>query len=85
MVIMEENILISAIVRFCFDYDEVIDDEIRAKVKSKLESAEFIENLIITIHTKAKNGRNIDFKLVKLMLLELERRRLNIEYPDGLV
>jgi len=81
---MKKNVLISAIVRFCFDYDEVIDDEIREAVESKLANPDFIENLISTIHMKARNGRNIDFKLVKVMLLELERRRLDIEYPDHL-
>jgi len=79
---MERNILISAIVRFCFDYDEVIDDEIREKVESKLDNPVFIENLICTIHTKARHGRNIDFKLVKAMLLELEKIRLDLEYPE---
>ena len=74
--------LISAIVRFCFDYNEVIDDEIRAKVESKLASPDFIENVISTIHIKARNGRNIDFKQVKAMILELEKIRLDIEYPD---
>ena len=79
---MERNILISAIVRFCFDYDEVIDDEIREKVESKLEEPEFVESLIVTIHTKARNSRNVDFRLVKAMVLELEKIRLDLEYSD---
>jgi len=79
---MKEDILISAVVRFCFDYDEIIDDEIREKVKSKLASPNFIENVISTTHIKAKNSTNIDNKQLKAMLLELEKRRLDIEYPD---
>jgi len=79
---MERNILISAIVRFCFDYDEVIDNEIRERVESKLGNPVFIENLICTIHTKTRHNRNIDIKLVKSMLLELEKMRLDLEYPD---
>ena len=79
---MERDILISAIVRFCFDYDEVIDDEIREKVQSKLTSANFIENVISTIHIKTRNSSNIDTKQIKAMILELEKMRLDIEYPD---
>ena len=79
---MERNTLISAIVRFCFDYDGFIDDEIERKVESKLNEVEFIENLINTIVIKAKNSRNIDITQVKAMLLELEKIRLELEYKD---
>jgi len=79
---MDRNTLISVIVRLCFDYEEVIDDEIRAKVESKLESPDFIENIIRTVHVKARSSKNINIKQVKLLLLELERIRLDIEYPE---
>jgi len=74
--------LIEQVVRFCFHYDGLIDDEVRTKVASELGEPAFIESLINTIVIKAKNSKNIDVKKVQELLLELEKIRLELEYKD---
>ena len=78
---MDKDSIINAIVRFCFDYSEVIDEEIKAKVEEKLNSPCFIENVIATIHKKAKNGKNIDRTQVKILLLALEKNQVRFRMP----
>ena len=79
---MERNILISEIVKFCFDYNELIDSEIKAKVESRLKEPQFVETLINTIYLKAADSKNFDIEKLVAMLLELEKIRLELEYKN---
>jgi hypothetical protein len=79
---MDRYTLIDEIVSLCFDYDGVVDGEIKAKVESKLAEPQFVENLINTIIIKSRDTKNVNINQIKALLLELERIRLDLEYKD---
>ena len=80
---MNRDILIREIVSFCLDYGVLLDKhEIKRKLESGLERAEFVEDLINTIFRKAKKDRGMDIERVKELLIELEKIRLDLEFKD---
>jgi len=82
---VERNILVGKIVNFCFDYD-ILDDssiaisEITDIIEQRLDEAHFLESLINTIIVKTKTCKHIDVDIVKELLIELEKIRLELEY-----
>jgi len=82
---LERNILIEKIVGFCFQY-QILDDtsitenELKTIVEKRLEEAHFLESLINAIILRTKKTNDIDIELVKELLLELEKIRLEVEY-----
>ena len=83
---MEQKLLVGKIIKFCFDYEAVnetvTESELRNLLETRLEAADFIETLINTIIIKTKTCASIDIELVKVLLLELEKIRLDIEYKN---
>jgi len=83
---MERNILIDKIISFCFDcgvFDKRNNvDEIKSKIGIGLEKADFVESLISTIIFRVRVRRDIDVDMLKEILVELERIRVDLEYKD---
>ena len=80
---MELYILIREIVSFCLDYGVKLDEkEVEKKIRLYLNKAEFVENLIGMIITKAKKDKNMDIQRTKELLLELEKVRLDLEFKN---
>lgn len=83
---MKRNKLISEIANFgikhkIFNTDIEID-EIKIRIGYILDEAEYIESLINTIIVRTKKQKNIDYKKLKTILLELETIRLELEYGE---
>ena len=84
---MERNILVGKIVNFCFTYN-VLDDasievsELTRIIDKGLDEAYFLESLINTIIVRTKRHKGVDIKLVKELLIELEKIRLELEYKE---
>ena len=66
-------------ISFCFELT-MDDAELRSKIERKLGEVEFIELLISTIYTKARTGKKFDVRLVKELLVELEKIRVELEF-----
>ena len=83
---MERENLINEIASFGVDY-EIFDnsigiEEIKDNVSSMIDDITFIEHLIAMIVAKTKSHENADSRKVKLILLKLEKRRLELKYSD---
>lgn len=81
---MEKYELIEEIMKFGFDYGlfniGIDKREIKTGISYMLDDCEFLENLINTIILKSKYGDNSDKERIKVILLELEKIRLELEY-----
>lgn len=81
---MKQSILVDKIIDFCFLYDALdqrtTEEELRAIVEARLGEPHFVESLINTIIIKSKTKKGVDVEEVKLLLLELEKIRLELEY-----
>ena len=83
---MKKDIFINELINFCFRYilfNKLIEiDTIKHNLEQQLENVEFVETLIREIIVKTKSHRGIDIEKAKMLLLELERIRLNLEYKE---
>jgi len=84
---MDRSILVGKIAGFLFVYNaldvaSITEKELEFLIKDKLETASFVEILINTIIIRAKKHKGIDIELVKELLLELEKIRLDLEYEN---
>jgi len=84
---MERKILVERIVEFYFQtglLNEAVlkKDEIKIVIDDCLGKEEYIETIINTIMLRAKTQKNLDIEKLKEILIELERRRLELEYKD---
>lgn len=84
---MDRNILVELVVKFYFDtglLDESVlkRGEIKIIVDDCLDKPEYLETIINTIIIKAKTHKVTDVEMLKAMLLELERIRLELEYKE---
>lgn len=77
---MKRDNLIDEIMEMCFDYETLDKNVIKKEIDSKLSEVDFVENLIGTIHKKAKYSKNIDIVKVKKILLELDKIRWELEF-----
>jgi len=81
---MERKILIKEIADFCIKCGvfkgKVETSEIPIGIEVGLENIEFVESLINTIINRVEQNKNVDIRKVKIMLLELEKIRLDLEY-----
>ena len=81
---MDRNIFTDKLVSFCFDY-AIFDmweneHDIKSKIASGLDKAEFIEILIQTIHTRLRACKKIEIERVAEIFAELEGIRTMLEY-----
>lgn len=83
---MKRDTLVNEIAEFGFKYGvfnkSLGVDEIKKGLEDMLEDSAFIETLINTIIIKTKGNKNIDTRKLKLILLHLEKIRLELEYDD---
>jgi len=83
---MKKDIFINELINFCFRYilfDKLIEmDTIKCNLEKQLEDIDFVETLIREIMVKTKSHRGIDIEKAKMLLLELERIRINLEYKE---
>ena len=83
---MDRKTLAKKLVKFCFKYKIFVktcnSNEMIDLFYNRLTEEEFVENLIITIITASRMQKNIDIEEVKLLLIELEIIRLELEYKD---
>ena len=83
---MERKELINEIANLCFFhglYNRPINiSEIKNKVEYQLREPAFIENLINMINVNIRKRKNVDIKRLIIILTELERLRLELEYAN---
>ena len=83
---MERKYLVNEIADFCIDYKlfktKLGTNEVKRKIEEQLEDSEFIESLINTVILKTKKCKNVEIERLKILLLELEKIRLELEYKD---
>ena len=84
---VERRLLVNDIANFCIEHGifrgRVEDNEIEIGIECGLERVDFIESLINTIINRVShNQNNVDIEKVKVILLELERIRLDLEYKN---
>lgn len=83
---MERYDLINEIACFGYNYGlfnkGLSGREIKIGIGYILDEVEYIEDLINTIIITANRSSNVDYEKVKLILLELERIRLDLEYDS---
>jgi hypothetical protein len=81
---MKRTVLVNEIVGFCFEYGIFNKSEeiknIKLSIFHQLEDVVFVEQFINLLIIKTKNRHDIDFEKLKMLLLELERIRLELEY-----
>lgn len=77
---MERKRLIEEIINICFSDILCDKNELMSKIDIGLEEASFIESLINTIVIKTRACKNIDADRIIEILLELENKRLELEY-----
>jgi len=82
---LERKELVEKIVEFCFEtglFDESLLSKIETKVmiESCLEKVEMVETIINIIILKSRTYKNLDIKKLKVLLIELENVRLDLEY-----
>jgi len=86
MEIMKRDNLTDKIAKFCFDYgviDRAIDeDELKSIIYNQLYEESFIENIINTLITTTRTRSDINVKELKVILIELEKIRLELEYKN---
>jgi hypothetical protein len=58
------------------------ENELKTMIEIWIESTEHIESLINTIIIKTSERSDIDIEKLKILLLELERIRLELEYKE---
>ena len=81
---MERNELANEIIDFSlvyrlFDNPENMKSE---NIVQHLEESWFVEHLIHVLNVKAKYIKSMDNNRLKRLLIELERVRLDLEYPE---
>ncbi|MCL1858155.1 MAG: hypothetical protein FWF92_02850 [Oscillospiraceae bacterium] len=83
---MTKQELIDEITDFCLEYNLfnkfVKIDETKNKIDYQLNDIEFVESLINTILLKTRNLKNQNINRIKILLLELEHVRLDLEYAE---
>ena len=82
---MNKYRLAEEIINFCGEnhiFGNANIDTSANKIAEQLEESWFVEHFIFTLITKTKNKKNIDFKKLKELLLELEKIRLDLEYGE---
>ena len=83
---MERTELINIIIDFFIEYKLlkkiVRIDEIKKTIDEQLNDARFIESLINTIIIKTMKRKNVDIEKIKILLLELEEIRIDLEFKD---
>ena len=83
---MERKDLIKEITNFCIEQGifkgKVETSDISIGIEIGLENIEFLESLINTIINRVEHNKNVDIEKVKMILLELEKIRLDLEYSE---
>ena len=83
---MERKKLANEVTNFCFEY-EVFNTvcgeaEIKQRIEEQFDDVIFVEGLINMIIVKTKNNEYVDVDHLIIILSELERLRLELEYKD---
>ena len=81
---MDRINFLDELVDFCL-YNNIFNksisvEQIRSGIEHNLDDADFVESLINQIILKTKQHRHINTDSVKMLLLELEKIRLELEY-----
>ena len=83
---MKREILIEKIVDFYVEYSlcnkSTNLDELRTKIGNQLRDCDYLDDLINTIYVKTRYLKYLNNDDIVTMLLELEKIRLELEYPE---
>ena len=87
---MSRKELAEEIVDFCIKYKVIITSGkspleismIKLRVEEHLKYSDFVEDLIRTLLVKTKFNRKINNRRLKILLLKLEKIRLDLEYDE---
>jgi len=86
---MEQKILVDKIISFCYEYGVINKSfplsKFESMIERNLDKTDFVESLINKIILTTKIRQGVDIKLVKELLIELEKIRLELEYKSPTV
>jgi len=78
--------LANEIIKFCIEYEVFektkSEEELKKIVHHHLNDEAFIENIINTFISTARTRNDMDVEKLKMILIELEKIRLELEYKD---